>query len=105
MTRINKVLRSKYQPMGFITYRIKAGIACQTSTYQDYLNLQSFLKENKVPHNLIKHKGSEPYRMVIKGIPPTTPTKDNQDELLALALAVQNGIPITRWTECRSPCT
>jgi hypothetical protein len=49
MTRLNKDFHPKFQPIRFRTYIIKAGIACQTSTYQDYLNLQSFLKENKVP--------------------------------------------------------
>jgi hypothetical protein len=53
--------------------------------------LQSFLKENNIPLNLIKHKDSKPYRVVIKGIPP----KANQDDLLALGLAVQNIIPVT----------
>jgi hypothetical protein len=99
MTRLNKDFHSRFQPIGFTTYRIKAGIACQTSTYQDYLNLQSFLKENKVPFNLIKHNDSKPYRVVIKGIPPTTPPKAIQDELLALGLAVQNVIPMTTWRD------
>jgi hypothetical protein len=63
MTRLNKDFHSKFQPIGFTTYRIKAGIACETSTYQDYINFQSFLKENKVPFK------------VIKGIPPTNPVK------------------------------
>jgi hypothetical protein len=56
MTRLNKDFHSKLQPTGFTTYRIKAGIAYQTSTYQDYLNLQSSLKENKDRFNLNKHK-------------------------------------------------
>jgi hypothetical protein len=47
MTRLNKDFHIKFQPIGSTTYRIKAGIACQTSTYQDYLNLQSFLKKMK----------------------------------------------------------
>ena len=99
MTRLNKDFHSKFQPIGFTTYRMKAGIACQTSTYQDYLNLQSFLKESKVPFNLIKHNDSKPYRVVIKGIPPTTPPKAIQDELLALGLAVQNVIPMSTWRD------
>jgi hypothetical protein len=74
MTRLNKDFHSKYQPIGFTTYRLKADIACQTSTYKDYLNLQSFLKENKVPFNLIKYNDSKPYRVVIKGIPPNRPS-------------------------------
>ncbi|PNF15237.1 hypothetical protein B7P43_G13027 [Cryptotermes secundus] len=84
VTRLNKDFHSKFQPIGFTTYRMKVGIACQTSTYQDYLNLQSFLKENKVPFNLIKHNDSKPCRVVNKGIPP----KANRYELLALGLAV-----------------
>jgi hypothetical protein len=86
MTWLNKDFHSKFQPIGFTTYRIKAGIACQTSTYHDYLDLQSFLKENKVPFNLIKHD-SKPCRVLIKGIPPTTPSKAIQDELHAIELA------------------
>jgi hypothetical protein len=95
MTRLNKDFHSQFQPIGFTTYRIKAGIACQTSTYQDYNNLQSFLKQNKVPSNLIKHNDSKPYRVVIKGFPPTTRPKTIQDELLSLGMAVQNIIPMT----------
>jgi hypothetical protein len=72
MTRLNKDLHSKFQPIGFTTYRIKAGIACQTSTYQDYLNFQRFLKENKV------HKGSKPLLKPFR-----------------IGLAVQNVIPMT----------
>jgi hypothetical protein len=104
MTRLNKDFHSKFQPIGFTTYGIKAGIACQTSTYQDYLNLQSFLKENEVSFNLIKHNGSKPYRVVIKGILPTTPSTAIQVELLVLALglAVQNIIPVTVWRD-RTP--
>jgi hypothetical protein len=75
MTRLNKDFHSKFQLIGFTTYRIKTGTACQTSTYQDYINLQSFLKENKVPCNLFKHNDSKPYNVVIKGIPPTIPPK------------------------------
>jgi hypothetical protein len=74
--------------------------------YQDYPNLQSFLKENKCVFNLINHNDSKPYRVVIKGIPPTTPPKAIQVELLALGLAVQNVIPMTAWRDrglC--PCT
>jgi hypothetical protein len=68
---------------------MKAGIACQTSTYQDYFNLQTLLKK-KVPFNLIKYNDSKPYRVVIKGIPPTTLSKAIQDELLVLGFSVQN---------------
>jgi hypothetical protein len=102
MTRLNKDFHSQFQPIGFTTYRIKAGIACQTSTYQDYINLQSFLKQNKVPFNLIKHNSSKPYRMVIKGIPSTTLPKTIQDGLLSLGMAVQNFIPMTTWRD-RTP--
>ncbi|PNF32700.1 hypothetical protein B7P43_G12963, partial [Cryptotermes secundus] len=43
-------------------YRIKAGIACQTSMYQDYLNLQSFLKENKLqPEIIFQQDGAPPH--------------------------------------------
>jgi hypothetical protein len=99
MTRLNKDFHSQYQPLGFTTYRMKAGIACQTSTYRDYLNLQTFLKQHKVPFNLIKHNTSKPYRVVIKGIPPTTPPKAIQDELLVLGFSVQNVIPMTAWRD------
>jgi hypothetical protein len=54
---------------------------------------------NKVPINLNKRNDFKPYRVVIKGIPPTTPTKAIQDELLALGLAVQNVIPMTTWRD------
>ena len=37
-TRLNKEFHSKYQPIGFSTYRVKSGIVCQTSAYKDYLN-------------------------------------------------------------------
>jgi hypothetical protein len=99
MTRLNKDLHSKFQPIGFTTYRIKAGIACQTSTYQDYLNLQSFLKENKAPFNLIKHNGPKPFTVLIKGILPSSPLKAIQDELPALGLAIQNIIAKTTWRD------
>jgi hypothetical protein len=60
MTRLNKDFHTQFLPIGFTTYRLKAGIVCQTSTYQDYLNLQTFLKQHKVPFNLIKHNDSKP---------------------------------------------
>jgi hypothetical protein len=95
MTKLNKEFHTQFRPIGFTTYRMKAGIACQTSTYQDYLNLQTFLKQHKVPFNLIKHNESKPYKIAIKGIHPTTPPKAIQDELLALGFIVQNVIPMT----------
>jgi hypothetical protein len=95
IARPNKDIHTQLQPIGLTTYRMKAGIACQTSTYQDYLNQQTFLKQHKVPFNLIKHNDSKPYRLVIKGIPPTTPSKAIQNELLALGSCVQNVIPMT----------
>jgi hypothetical protein len=70
LTRLNKEFHSKYQPTGFTTYKIKFGIACQTSTYKDYLNIQKFLKENKVPFNPLKSASAKPFKVVIKGIPP-----------------------------------
>jgi hypothetical protein len=48
MTRLNKDFHTKFQPIGFTTYSIKAGIACQTTTYKYYINIQTFLKQNKV---------------------------------------------------------
>jgi hypothetical protein len=69
ITSLNKDFHAKFQPLGFTAYRIKSGTACQTSTYKDYLNLQSFLKDNKIPFNLIRTNNSKPYRVVIKGIP------------------------------------
>jgi hypothetical protein len=69
MTRLNKNFHSKFQPMVFTKYRLKAGITCETSSYQGYLHLQSFLQEYKFPFNLIKHKDSKSYRVVIKGHP------------------------------------
>jgi hypothetical protein len=72
---------------------MEAGKACQTSTYQDSLNLQSFLNGKKVPFNLIKHNDTKSHRVVIKGIPPTTLSKDIQDELLTLGFAVQKTSP------------
>jgi hypothetical protein len=69
MTKLNKDFHTQFQPIGFTTYRMKAGIACQTSTYQDYLNLQTFLKQHEVPFNIIKHNESKPYKVVIKGTP------------------------------------
>jgi hypothetical protein len=66
----------------------------RTSTYQYYLNLQSFLRENKVPVDIIKHNDSKPYRAVIKGSSPTTAPTTIQDELLALGLAVSTVIPV-----------
>jgi hypothetical protein len=99
MTRLNKEFHAKFQPMGFTAYRIKSGIACQTSTFKDYLNLKSFLKDNKVPFNLIRSNDSKPCRVVIKGIPPTTPPKTIQKELHALGLAAQNVITMTAWRD------
>jgi hypothetical protein len=95
LTRLNKGFHTQFQPTGFTAYRIKAGIACQTSTYKDYLNLQTFLKNHKVPFNLIRHNASKPHRVVLKGIPPSTPPKTIQEELLALGYSVQNVIPMT----------
>jgi hypothetical protein len=84
MTRLNEDFHSRFQSIGFTTCGVKAGIECQTSPYQDYLNLEIFLEENNVPLNLIKHNDSKPYRVITKDIPPTTP-KVIQDELLALS--------------------
>jgi hypothetical protein len=63
--------------------------------------LHNFLK-NKAPFNLIKHKDSELYRVVIQGISPATPPKAIQDELLAFGLAVQNVVPVATWRD-RTP--
>jgi hypothetical protein len=79
-TRLKKDFHTKFEPLGFTTYRIKSGIACQTSTLNDYLNLQKFLKDNKVPFNLLKSVNSKPYKVVIKGITPTTPPNVIQDK-------------------------
>jgi hypothetical protein len=102
MTRLNKDFHCKIQPISFTTYRIKVGTARQTSTYQNYLNLHSFLKEKRVPFNFFKHKESRLYRVVIQGIPPPTPPKAIEDVILALVLAVQNVIPVTTWRD-RTP--
>jgi hypothetical protein len=102
MTRLNKDFHTQFQPLGFTTYRMKSGIACQTSTYQDYLNLQTFLKHHKVPFNLIQYNTSKPCRVVLKGILPTTPPKTIQDELLELGFSVQNVIPMSAWGD-RTP--
>jgi hypothetical protein len=102
MTRLNKDFHATFQPLGFTTYRMKSGIACQTSTLKDYLNLQKFLKDNNVPFNLLKSANSKPYKVVIKGIPPTTPPNVIQDELQAIGLNVQNVIPMTAWRD-KSP--
>jgi hypothetical protein len=72
-TRLNKEFHSKYQPIGFSTYRVKSGIACQTSTYNDYLNKQKFLKENKVSFKLLTSVSAKPYKVVIERIPPPIP--------------------------------
>jgi hypothetical protein len=96
MARLNKDFHMQFQPIiGFTAYRIKAGIACQTTTYKDYINIQTFLKQHKVPFNLIRHNDFNPYRAVIKGIPPTTPPKAIWDELFAIVFNVQNVIPMT----------
>jgi hypothetical protein len=73
MTKLNKDFHSEFQPLGFTAHRINSGIACQTSTYRDYLNLQTFLKQRNVPFNLIRHNADKPLRVVIKGLPPSTP--------------------------------
>jgi hypothetical protein len=93
MTRPNKEFHSKFQPLGFTAYRIKAGIACQTSTLNG-INLQ-------VPFNLFQSLSSKPYKVVMKGIPPTTPSKVTQNELQAVRLSVQNVIPLTAWRDKR----
>jgi hypothetical protein len=102
MTRLNKDFHTKLQPIGFTTYRIKAGIACQSTTYKDYINIQTFLKQHKVPFNLIRHNDSKPHSVVIKGISPTTPPKAIQDELFAIGFNVQNVIPMTAWRDSAS---
>jgi hypothetical protein len=102
MTKINKEFHAKFQPLGFTTYRIKSGIACQTSTFGDYINLQKFLKENQVPFNLLRSTGAKPYKVVIKGIPSSTPPKVIQNELQAIGMSVQNVIPMTAWRD-KSP--
>jgi hypothetical protein len=61
--------------------------------------LQSFLKENKVKFNLIKHNVSKPNMVFIKGLPPYTPLTAIQDELLTLGLVVQNAIKMTAWKD------
>jgi hypothetical protein len=99
MTRLNKDFHAKFQPVGFTPYRIKSRIACQTSNYKDYPNLQIFLKDKKVPFNLIRSNDSKPYRAVIKGIPPAIPPKTIQKEPHALGLAAQNVIPLTAWRD------
>jgi hypothetical protein len=99
LTRLNKEFHSKYQPIGFTTYKIKSGIACQTSTYKDYLNIQKFLTENNVPFNLLKSASAKPFKVVIKGIPPTTPPKVIQAELQSTGMLVQNVIPMTAWRD------
>lgn len=38
---------------------------CQISTFQDYPNLQNFLKEKRVPCNLIQSNDPKPSRVVI----------------------------------------
>ena len=102
MTKINKEFHAKFQPLGFTTYRIKSGIACQTSTFGDYVNLQKFLKENQVPFNLLRSAGAKPYKVVIKGIPSSTPPKVIQQELQAIGMSVQNVIPMSAWRD-KSP--
>jgi hypothetical protein len=99
MTKLNKDFHAKFQHLGFAAYRIKSGMACQTSTYKHYLNLQSFLKDNKVPFNLIRTKDTKLCRVFIKGIPPTAPPKTIKNELHELALEVQNVVPVTAWRD------
>jgi hypothetical protein len=93
MTKLNKDFHSAFQPLGFSSYRIKSGIGCQTYTLKDYLNLQRFLKDKKVPFNLLQNSNSKPFKAVIKGIPPSTPPKVIQEELQAMGFLVQNDIP------------
>jgi hypothetical protein len=85
MTRLNKDFHTQFQPIGFTTYGM-------TTMYKDYINIQTFLKQHKVPFNLIRHNDSKPYRVVIKDIPPTTPPKAIQDEFFAIGFSVQNAI-------------
>jgi hypothetical protein len=99
MTILNKDFHTQFQPIGSTTYRMKVGITCQTTTYKDYPNRKTFLKQHKVPFNLIKPNGSKPYRVVIKGISPTTPPKAIQDDLFAIEFNVQNVIPMTAWSD------
>jgi hypothetical protein len=102
ITKLNKDFHSEYQPLGFTAHRIKSGIACQTSTYRDYLNLQKFLKQRNVPFNLIRHNADKPLRVVIKGLPPSTPPSTIKDELVALGFSVQVVTPMSTWRD-RSP--
>jgi hypothetical protein len=102
MTKLNKDFHTEFQPIGFTAYRLKSGIACQTSTYRDYLNLQSFLKQRNVPFNLIRLNASKPYRVVIRGVPPYTPPNTIREELSALGFAVKLVTPMTSRRD-RSP--
>jgi hypothetical protein len=68
MTKPNKDFHAKFQPLDFTTYKIKSGIACQSTTYKDYHNLQSFLKDNKDQFNLNRTNDSKLYRKFSKGI-------------------------------------
>jgi hypothetical protein len=87
MIRLNKDIPSEFQRVCFKTYIMKANVACQTSTYKDYLNLQSFLKKTeKMPFNLLAVNDYEPYRMGIKRIRPTSSLN-----WLYLGLAVSEG--------------
>jgi hypothetical protein len=49
MTKINKEFHAKFQPLGFTTYRIKAGIACQTSTFGDHINSKNSSRRTRGP--------------------------------------------------------
>jgi hypothetical protein len=99
LTRLNKDFHTKFQPTDFKTYRIKSGIACQISIFQDYLNLQSFWKENNAQFSLRKCNDSKSHRVITKGSPLTTPPRTIQNEMPFPASTVENFVQITVWIE------
>jgi hypothetical protein len=62
------------------------------------MNLQKFLKDNKVPFNLLRSVGAKPYKVVIEGT-PLTPPKVIQQELQAIGMSVQITILMTSWRD------
>ena len=75
------------------TYRVRYKLWCQISTFQDYPNLQNFLKEKEFHTTLYNltipsHTEYEPTVFLLPSL------RKRQHELHGLGLAVQNAVPM-----------
>jgi hypothetical protein len=68
MARLKKDFHNKFQRTCSTAYRVKDSIQCQTSTPNDYIELQRFIKGNRGPFSLLQSANAKTYIVVIKGI-------------------------------------